>query len=1102
MKRKKYRIGTALLALATGAVMLASAVFFAPSTAEAADVQFYVSPTGNDATGDGSSGNPYKTLSKVRDRVRQTIAGGMSGNVIVNLKSGVYTNPTAFQLNKEDSGRNGYKVIYRNAPGETPIVETGTYVTGWQAVSGKPYYKKTGITFGNMSDTRSQTMFEDNTYAWKARYPNIGGTAPNFRNNYLKAVARGDWWYEWGFNASDNIPAIASVSNLEAYSWPGGSSGNIAWETNLEKVTAIDYTNRKITVSGKQKYEMGTNSRYYLAGAIELLDQPGEFYYDNANQTLYYYPRNTANLENGKIFIPYYEEGNDMPIMVKGGGSTADYAKDIVIQGLTVRNSSFHKNSDGLGAITVQNASNVEIRGNLIQNAGTHGLGICERSDHITFINNKVENALAGGIKTTEWHWVSGKNSYVTIEGNHFKNIGLLIGDSAGFEPGNGSENFVIRYNKFETMPRFGIYTKGELQFNQTIEYNEFMDAMYDSQDGAPIYFYMTAGTNYQVNNNYIHDINFTNGYDGFGIYMDDGASNYTVKNNIITRMGLSGNGYVGNIFTVKGIANVVQNNIAANNNVRNENGLIASIAMAGQDNRDINFQKNIFYNNKTNFYHALINWQDNRYAVADYNVVYNPNNVTTVGGYDYGPYATMGFNMPNQSWDQVHDWGYYTLATWKTLLNNKFDNNSKFADPKLMNPSQSDFRPQYDSVAYQVGFQDFNMRDMGLRSDFPFANGNENIGRLFLGKAGNTVDRSWENVTVGGTVALSLAGRTTSGYVANLSNATVTYSSSNTSVATVNASGVVTGVSAGVAKITATVVKNGVTSTVGFHAVVGGSQPSGGTVTNGGFETGNASGWTASGTSYGVDGNDVHGGSYKLYFWNGSAYTQSVSQTITGLTNGTYTVRAWVKQNTGTPTTAEMRVKSFGGTDQAVSVKGLAAYTQKSITVNVTNGQLTVEFYAQSPGSTNLQVDDVELIKVPPVTNPGFETGNTSGWTASGTSYGVDGNDVRSGSYKLYFWNGSAYTQSVSQTITGLTNGSYTVRAWIKQNTGTPTTAEMRVKSFGGTDQAVNVKGLAAYTQKAITVNVTNGQLTVEFYAQSPGSTNLQVDDVELIKN
>lgn len=178
------------------------------------------------------------------------------------------------------------------------------------------------------------------------------------------------------------------------------------------------------------------------------------------------------------------------------------------------------------------------------------------------------------------------------------------------------------------------------------------------------------------------------------------------------------------------------------------------------------------------------------------------------------------------------------------------------------------------------------------------------------------------------------------------------------------------------------------------------------------------------------------------------------------------------------------------------------------SMTANVYAG-LAVTSHDNGATST-AQFSDVSVTSGGadiPIANPGFETGTISGWTewhSGPVSYGVDGHDVRSGSYKLYLWNGSAYEQKIYQGVTGLQNGSYTVKAWVKLQVygGTPSAAQMIVSDFGGTNQTVNIAPGSTYQQISSTVNVVNGQITFGFYVHSPGSTSLQVDDVTLTRN
>jgi hypothetical protein len=142
-------------------------------------------------------------------------------------------------------------------------------------------------------------------------------------------------------------------------------------------------------------------------------------------------------------------------------------------------------------------------------------------------------------------------------------------------------------------------------------------------------------------------------------------------------------------------------------------------------------------------------------------------------------------------------------------------------------------------------------------------------------------------------------------------------------------------------------------------------------------------------------------------------------------------------------------------------------------------------------------------------VTNPGFETGNISGWSEwhpynQPTAYGVDSYDVHSGSYKCYFWSDNSYKQSIHQIINGLDSGSYTLRAWVKLSVygGTPYTARMEAIGIGGADQYYSITPDGIWKPIELTMNITSGQIDIGFYVHSPGRTSLQIDDVEIIKN
>lgn len=85
------------------------------SSNEKIQQQFYVSVKGNDE-GDGSKENPFATVERARQAVDE-INDNMTGNIIVNIGAGEYYLDETIQFGPDDSGTNGYEVIYRSSDG-------------------------------------------------------------------------------------------------------------------------------------------------------------------------------------------------------------------------------------------------------------------------------------------------------------------------------------------------------------------------------------------------------------------------------------------------------------------------------------------------------------------------------------------------------------------------------------------------------------------------------------------------------------------------------------------------------------------------------------------------------------------------------------------------------------------------------------------------------------------------------------------------------------------------------------------------------------------------------------------------------------------------
>ncbi|MFJ9038094.1 glycosyl hydrolase 53 family protein [Streptomyces sp. NPDC102406] len=130
---------------------------------------------------------------------------------------------------------------------------------------------------------------------------------------------------------------------------------------------------------------------------------------------------------------------------------------------------------------------------------------------------------------------------------------------------------------------------------------------------------------------------------------------------------------------------------------------------------------------------------------------------------------------------------------------------------------------------------------------------------------------------------------------------------------------------------------------------------------------------------------------------------------------------------------------------------------------------------------------------------NGGFESG-TTGWSTYGTtaaSYHEAGG--RSGGYRLAHYAASAYKVETYQYLTGLTNGTYKLTAWVRSSGG-QNSAYIALKSAAGeqrTDLPPTPNG--RWIRLVTSVAVTDGTVTVRLCSDAKAGNWANFDDITL---
>jgi lysophospholipase L1-like esterase len=133
-------------------------------------------------------------------------------------------------------------------------------------------------------------------------------------------------------------------------------------------------------------------------------------------------------------------------------------------------------------------------------------------------------------------------------------------------------------------------------------------------------------------------------------------------------------------------------------------------------------------------------------------------------------------------------------------------------------------------------------------------------------------------------------------------------------------------------------------------------------------------------------------------------------------------------------------------------------------------------------------------------LSNAGFENG-LGGWSSASQGGTVSTSTARpnSGASHLVHSSTAPYWAYTAQTLTGLANGLYTVKAWVRGTAG----HQLYVKNFGGGQVAVTSVASDVYTQLTLSnINVVNGQAEIGFWTNdSVGAGWLHVDDMVFYK-
>jgi len=293
-----------------------------------AQQEFYVSPAGAD-TNPGTKERPFLSIVRAQQAVR-AVNRRMSGDIVVFLRGGIYRLTTPLDFGAEDSGTNGFQVVYRAYGGETPVLDGGVAVTGWTP-------DRDGICRAPLArDEKLRSLFVNGARAEmaSAEFTGLGG--------WGEFAVRGDEpWAETAGTTIDGVKFDAGRRTPFGHPEDIEIAQNKTWTSVVVGVRALAMEGDLMVAKLQQPYgaiaaslawhcAFNPTRRFTLRNARELLTRPGQFYFDRAAHTLYYYPKPGEDMAAAEVIAPLSEG-----LLRVHGDSTARRAERLTFTGLT-----------------------------------------------------------------------------------------------------------------------------------------------------------------------------------------------------------------------------------------------------------------------------------------------------------------------------------------------------------------------------------------------------------------------------------------------------------------------------------------------------------------------------------------------------------------------------------------------------------------------------------------------------------------------------------------------------------------------------------------------------------------------------------------------
>jgi hypothetical protein len=648
---------------------------------------YYVSTDGDD-TNPGSIERPFATLHRAQQAARQA-----PGNIV--LRGGTYYLKEPLILTEEDSGTRKTQKVIQSYRDEIAILSGGTQLRDldWQSSGNGLFQAKVP------EDLQTEELFVNGQRQILARYPNVTPSAQYFDGYAPDAISpeRASRWKD---------PTGGYFHAMHPSLW-----GDFTW-----RILGKD-RNNQVRLEGGWQNNRGAGAHEtirYVENIFEELDAPGEWYLDRRTHTLYYFPPAGLDLVHARI------EATRLRTLVELRGDERHPVRWVRMSGLTFRQAarSFMDNREPLlrsdwtiyrgGAICLNGTEDCSLEDCDIDQAGGNAVFVNNYNRRATIRGTHISQAGASGIcfvgdpraarsPTFNYNEVQELDGIDRTPGPKNDNYpadclvddclihqtGRVEKQTAGIEI-DLAARITLRHCSIYDMPRAGINIGDGCWGGHRIEFCDVFDTVKETGDHgsfnswgrdrfwrpgieevnawirqAPELPLLDAREPIMlVNNRWRCD-------HGWAIDLDDGSSNYIIRDNLCLRGGIKNR---------EGFRRIVENNILV----------------------DGGYDPHVWYAGSGDIFRRNIVW-----------TTYHPANM---------PPPPWGAEMDHNLVHSFSARGTVPVPATQLQAQSGRDGHSLVADARFIDTAIGDYRVKPDSPALALGFVNFPMDQFGVR--------------------------------------------------------------------------------------------------------------------------------------------------------------------------------------------------------------------------------------------------------------------------------------------------------------------------------------------------------------------------------------------------